>query len=380
MATSVPKSGGFEAISPGAICLYTEQPSAHGDRPPDVTDVALVTAKLEELMNTYRRAILAAALVAASLNVARAADPVRVRMNWTFYGSHAGFFYGKAKGFFASRGIDLEILSGNGSTAAERLVANGDSTFAYGSCAAMISLASGGAPLISVAVIDAMGTDGVLVRPDSGVKSLADLSGKVLLTTANAGVNTFFPLVLKNAKVPIDSVHITNVAEGALLTGYLQGTGGAVGMLGGLDDKPSAIIAAGGAPPVEFAYSDYGINQVGYCISANTATVAKSPDLVKRFVAATVESYKATEADPKAAIDAMGQIAGGTVNDEKSKTEALAVLKVTLGVLYSKANTKHELGLNVPGDWSDMLDLMKTYNGLKTDQPATAFYTNNFLP
>ena len=90
-----------------------------------------------------------------------------------------------------------------------------------------------GAPLISVAVIDAMGTDGILVRPDTGVKTLADLSGKVLLTTANAGVNTFFPLVLKNAKVPGDSVHITNVAEGALLTGYLQGTGGAVGMLGG---------------------------------------------------------------------------------------------------------------------------------------------------
>jgi NitT/TauT family transport system substrate-binding protein len=343
-------------------------------------DVPLLTANLEERMNRYRRAILAAAFVAASLHGAGAADPVRVRMNWTFYGSHAGFFYGKEKGFFASRGIDLEILSGNGSSAAERLVANGDSTFAYGSCAAMIDLASKGAPLISVAVIDAMGTDGVLVRPDSGVKSLADLAGKVLLTTANAGVNTFFPLVLKNAKVPIDSVHITNVAEGALLTGYLQGTGGAVGMLGGLDDKPSAIIAAGGAPPVEFAYSDYGINQVGYCMSANTAMVAKNPDLVKRFVAATVEAYKATEADPKAAVDAMAQIAGGTVNDEKSKTEALAVLKVTLSVLYSKANTKHELGLNVASDWSDMLNLMKTYNGLKTDQPASAFYTNNFLP
>ena len=110
----------------------------------------------------------------------------------------------------------------------------------------------------------------------------------MLLTTANAGVNTFFPLVLKNAKIPVDSVHITNVAEGALVTGYLQGTGGAVGMLGGLDDKPSEILAAGGAKPVEFAYSDYGINQVGYCIVANTATVANNPDLVKRFVAATI--------------------------------------------------------------------------------------------
>jgi NitT/TauT family transport system substrate-binding protein len=327
-----------------------------------------------------RSLILAAAFAVAALQGAHAADKVRLRLNWTFYGSHSGFFYGKEKGFFAKNGIDLDILSGNGSSSAERLVANGDSTFAYGSCASLIDLASKGAPLISVAVIDAEGTDGILVRPDTGIKTLADLKGKLLLTTANASVNTFFPLVLKNEKIPEDSIHITNVAEGALMTAYLQGTGGAVGMLGGLDDKPPAIVAAGGAPPVEFSYADYGVNQVGYCIAANTDMVAKNPDLVKRFVAATVESYKATEADPQAAIDAMAKMVGGTMEDATSKTQAMAVLKVTLGILYSKANTKHELGLNVASDWNDMLGLMKTYNGLQTDKPATAFYTNNFLP
>jgi NitT/TauT family transport system substrate-binding protein len=66
--------------------------------------------------------------------------------------------------------------------------------------------------------------------------------------------------------------------------------------------------------------------------------------------------------------------------DDKSKAAALAVLKVTLGVLYSKANTQHQLGLHVASDWADMLDLMQTYNGLKTDKPATSFYTNAFLP
>ena len=325
-------------------------------------------------------AILAAALVVAALHPALANDKVRLRLNWMYYGSHAGFAYGKDKGIYEKYGIDLDIRSGNGSGSAHRLVANGDSTFDYGSCASMVNLAAQGAPLISVAVIDAMGTDGVLVRPDTGVKSLSDLAGKTILTTANAGVNTFFPLVMKNAKLADGSVHIVNVAEGALVTGYLQGTGGAVGMLGGLDDKPSEIIAAGGKPPVEFAYSDYGINQVGYCIAANTATVEKNTDLVKRFVAATIESYKATEADPQAAINSMGDIVGGTMNEDAGKKAALDVLKVTLGVLYSKANTKHQLGLAVPSDWADMLELMKTYNGLKTDKPATDFYTNKFLP
>jgi NitT/TauT family transport system substrate-binding protein len=315
-----------------------------------------------------------------SATSAYALDDVRLRLNWMYYGSHAGFAYGKDKGYYRDAGIDLDIRSGNGSGSAHRLVANGDSTFAYGSCASMVNLAAQGAPLISVAVIDAMGTDAIIVRPDTGIKKITDLKGKTLLTTANAGVNTFFPLVLKNAGLTPEDVKITNVPEGALVSSYLQGAGGAVGLLGGLDDKPAEIKANGGAQPVTFAYSDFGVNQVGYCIAANTKTVAANPDLVKRFVAATIKSYKATEADPKAAIDSMADIVGGTMLTDDSKAQALAVLDVTLSVLYSPANKNKQLGLNVASDWDDMLKLMKTYNGLQTDKPATAFYTNAFLP
>src|SRR6185503_36789 len=130
---------------------------------------------------------------------ARADDDVRLRLNWMYYGSHAGFALGKDKGYYKEQGINLDIRSGNGSGSAHRLVANGDSQFSYGSCASMTNLAAKGAPLVSVGVIDAMGTEAIIVRPDAGVKTIADLKGKNLLTTANAGVNTFFPLVLKSA-------------------------------------------------------------------------------------------------------------------------------------------------------------------------------------
>src|SRR5215470_10262756 len=212
----------------------------------------------------------------ASAGIARANDEVRLRLNWMYYGSHAGFAYGLDKGYYKEQGIDLDIRSGNGSGSAHRLVANKDSTFSYGSCASMVNLAAGGAPLISVGVIDAMGTDAVIVRPDTGVKSLAGLKE--------------------------GDVSITNVPDGALVSSYLQGAGGAVGMLGGLDDKPAEIKAAGGAAPVTFAYSDFGVNQVGYCIVTTKDTVAKNPDLVKRFMAATIKAYKETAANPDAAI------------------------------------------------------------------------------
>jgi NitT/TauT family transport system substrate-binding protein len=311
---------------------------------------------------------------------ARAEDEVRLRLNWMYYGSHAGFAYGKDKGHYKEQGINLDIRSGNGSGSAHRLVANGDSDFSYGSCASKVKLAAQGAPLIAVGVIDAAGTEAVIVRPDSGVKTIADLKGKSILTTANAGVNTFFPLVLKNAGLDEKDVTITSVPDGALVASYLQGAGGAVGILGGLDDKPAEIKANGGEEPVTFPYSDFGINQVGYCIVTHTDTVAKKPDLVKRFMAATIKAYKETETNPDAAVASMADIVGGSMAEDQGKQQARAVLDVTLGILYSKNNADKRLGYNVPTDWEEMINLMKQYNDLKTDKPATAFYTNDFLP
>src|SRR3954469_8569143 len=305
-------------------------------------------------MKKFARLLFRAALIAVpawmAATAARADDDVRLRLNWMYYGSHAGFALGKDKGYYKEQGINLDIRSGNGSGSAHRLVANGDSDFSYGSCASMINLAAQGAPLISVGVIDAMGTEAIIVQPDAGVKDIKDLKGKALLTTANAGVNTFFPLVLKNGGLSEADVKITNVPDGALVSSYLQGAGGAVGILGGLDDKPAEIKANGGADPVTFPYSDFGVNQVGYCIVANTDTVKNKPDLVKRFMAATIKAYKETEANPDAAIASMADIVGGSMAEDQGKAQARAVLDVTLSVLYSKANKDKKLALNVASD------------------------------
>ena len=299
-------------------------------------------------MNLFKSMIAATAMAALTglSTVARADDDVRLRLNWMYYGSHAGFAYGKDRGIYKAAGINLDIRSGNGSTSAHRLVVNGDSQFAYGSCGSMVKLASQGAPLISVGVIDAMGTDAVLVRPDAGVKTVQDLKGKTILTTANAGVNTFFPIVLRNAGLNDADIKLVNVAEGALVSSYLQGSGGAAAMLGGLDDKPAEIKAAGGPAPIGLPYSDYGVNQVGYCLSTTQDMVKNHPDLVKRFVQATMKSYAETMKNPDAAIASMADIVGGTMNEDQGKAQARAVLDVTLSVLISNANKDKKIGLD----------------------------------
>src|SRR5260370_13792667 len=187
------------------------------------------------------------------------------------------FFLGMDQGLCAKNGIVLVVKRGSGSGNATRLVANKDSTFAYASAVTMMNLAAQGAPVVAVATIDAQGADAGIVRPDAGIKTFKDLEGKKVLTTAGAGVNTLFVVAAKNAGADPGKVVLTNVAESALVSSYLQNL--APAMLGGMDDKPAEIEANGGAPPVILNYADSGIIQPGYPIVAHQDLVRYKPEL-----------------------------------------------------------------------------------------------------
>jgi NitT/TauT family transport system substrate-binding protein len=303
-----------------------------------------------------------------------AMDKVTLRTNWLYYGSHGIFYYGKDKGFYEKQGIALDIRQGNGSGNAVRLVANKNDTFAYASSSTMLNLAAKDAPVISVATIDATGADACICRPDSGIKEIKDLEGKQIMTTAAASVNTFFPVALKNAGVDVSKVKIVNVAEAALVPSYLQNKAPCI--LGGIDDKPAEIQANGGEAPVIFNYAYYGVYQPGYSIVAHKDLIKENPDLVRRFVKATLQATAAARANPDECIDSLVDWAGGAAVDKK---QARQVLDVTLSILISPNNTDKKLGLNVEKDWASALELFKKYKGLETDKKATYFFTNEFI-
>lgn len=329
-----------------------------------------------------RRCLLGAgAAVALSFGVLQSAsaqdlDKVTLRTNWLFYGSHSIFFLGIDRGYYEEEGIDLVVKQGNGSSNAVRLVANKDSDFGYASSATMINLAAQGAPVISVAVIDAQGTEAIIVRPDAGIDNIEDLEGRQIMTTAGAGVNTFFPVVAENAGLHLNEIDLVNVAEGAIVTSYLQDLAPAI--LGGIDDKPAEIVANGGDEPVIFAYSDYGVHQPGYSIVAHRDMVEENPDLVGRMVRATLRSAKAALEDPEAAIEALINWSS-SVEDQKG--QAMRVLNVTLSVIESpNAEPGTPLGWHVEADWESALGLLQEYKELETDMQAADFYTNDYVP
>ena len=114
-------------------------------------------------------------------------------------------------------------------------------------------------------------------------------------------------------------------------------------MLGGMDDKPAEIKANGGKPPVIL---NYGVPQPGYAIVARKEMVEQNPDLVRRFVKATLEAVKAAQANPDESIQALINWSGSV---EDQKAQAREVLDVTLSILKSPNNTGRPHRLQRPG-------------------------------
>src|SRR5512137_1660330 len=64
-------------------------------------------------------------------DVPKPLDKFQFRLNWTYYGEHAGFIAARDKGFYKEEGLDVEILEGSGSTTVAQLVANNTNPVAY---------------------------------------------------------------------------------------------------------------------------------------------------------------------------------------------------------------------------------------------------------
>src|SRR5262249_5036883 len=83
----------------------------------------------------------------------------------------------------------------------------------------------------------------------------------------------------------------------------------------------------GPAKPIRFNYSDAGLSFYSTGIVASAATIASKPDIVRRFVAATVRGMKDAFADPAAAgaiIHKLVPQVDATI--AKNETEAVAEL------------------------------------------------------
>jgi NitT/TauT family transport system substrate-binding protein len=250
-----------------------------------------------------RVSIMVAAVICASIvgrGDAGAADKITFVTDFGYNGRHAYYFVALEKGYYARQNLDVQIVRGQGSADAVKQVAAGTAQIGFADTAAVI-LARGNdqIPVKLVAIVYAKPPHAIYVLKESGIAKPKDLEGKKIADTAFSAVPKLFEAYAKAAD--IDASKVTwLVAAADTLPGMLT-TGRADGI--GQFTVGEPLLAKSAAPKqvLALAYADVGLDLYGNGIIASDGLIKSNPDLVRRFVTATMQGLADAIADPKQA-------------------------------------------------------------------------------
>jgi NitT/TauT family transport system substrate-binding protein len=319
----------------------------------------------------FRTMMGALAVLAAASTSAPAQDAVSLRLNWYLGGLHVPFYYGKEKGFYKEEGIDLTINEGRGSANTVQVVAAGSDTFGLADSSSVIATAVKGADVKSVmSLLNSTGFS-VVSLASNGIKTPKDLEGKKLAVSPGDPLGQLFRALAAHNKLDMSKISFVQVDPAAKVVAVLEKRVDA--LLGGADDQ-FFLIKYKGEEPAALRYADHGANIVGMTILTQGAIIKGKPDLVRRFVKATARSWDEAKKNPEAAVDA-----GMKAKADLNRQSTLDQLKVDIELMDSP-NSKGRTGWGDQKDWDQTIALLKQYRDVATDQPWTAFHTNEFLP
>ncbi len=322
-------------------------------------------------MRAWKQLALAVAACATlAPGGASAADAVSLRLNWYLGGLHVPFYYGKERGFYAAEGIDLTINEGRGSANTVQVVAAGSDTFGLADSSSVIATAAKGAEIKSVmSLLNSTGFS-VVSLAETGIRTPKDLEGKRLAVSAGDPLGQLFQALAAYNKLDMSKISMVQVDPAAKVVAVLEKRADA--LLGGADDQ-YFLIKQRGLQPAALRYADNGANIVGMTIVTRSELIKAKPDLVQRFVRATVKSWEEAKKNPGAAVDAALK-----AKPDLNRQSTLEQLMVDIELLDSP-NSKGRIGFGAQADWDQTIDLLRKYRDLQTTQPWTTFHTNEFV-
>lgn len=141
-----------------------------------------------------------------------------------------------------------------------------------------------GIPKVTVAAIFQKDPQCILTHPNPAIKSLADLKGKPIYISAAANV-TFWPLLKAKYGFTDEQKRPYNFNPAPFLADKTSAQQGYI------TSEPFAVQKQGGFQPQVFLLADYGYLPYATTIETKKELVEKNPDLVQRFVDASVKGW-----------------------------------------------------------------------------------------
>lgn len=311
--------------------------------------------------------------VASALSLgtaATAATAITFQLNWTAGGANAGFASAVAEGYYKEAGLDVQLVEGNGSGNTAQLVASNRSQLAYADAVAVSQLIAKGAPMKVLSTIYQSNPNEVSALKKTGIKSVKDLAGKKVGVPSGSSQTTMLPLFLKANGLKESDVNLINMPATAMVPALLQGQVDAI--LGSIDAYQIQLEAQG-AELDNYRFADNGVPTVSTSIFASTAYIKDNPDVVKKFIAASLKGWSFAIDNPDKAVKALKAVFPNM--NEKLATAELIAIKP----LFCSGGAKY-IGKAEDTLWVKTQDLLSEVKLLPAGQDPKSYYTHDFLP
>lgn len=313
--------------------------------------------------------IMMAGLVALSPVSADELDKVVFGTNWYAQAEHGGFYQALATGLYEEYGLDVEIRMGGPQVNGTQLLVSGRYDLLMGYPIGNINAVEKGLPVMTVAASMQGDPQALIAHPH--VESLEQVREEELpVYIATFAHSTFWPWLKAEYGLEDDMVHAYTFSVAPFLNDK------DIVQQGYLSSEPFAI-RKGGIEPNVFLLSDYGYPPYATTIETTTEMIEGRPDVVKRFVQASMEGWKSYLDNPEPGNELIRR-----QNPEMTPEQiAYGIEKMKEYELVTGGDAQ-TMGIGVMTEerWQKIRDFMVEAGLASEDLDLSDVYTLEFLP
>jgi NitT/TauT family transport system substrate-binding protein len=292
--------------------------------------------------------------------------PISLQLDWYPQPEHGGFFAAQMLGYYKAEGLDVTLLPLPQYGSVAQLVASGKADFGLGSSDQVLEWNSNGLPLVAVSATMQHDPQAVMVHKDSPIHDFKDLEGHTV--AAQTGATWLKYVTLRYNLHQVREIPTTlSIANFLTDPGYVQQIF--------VTSEPYFAKQAG-AEVRTLLISSSGYDP--YRVSFTTRDfVAQHPDLVAKFVRASIRGWQAYLKDP-APTNAFLLKQNPALNpaQEDFSAQALRDGGFITGGDPSGAQTGHMTATR----WQANYEQLKTLGILHGPVDPATTYALNFVP
>lgn len=316
-------------------------------------------------------AVSAAMMTAVAATPAAAQDAVTFGTNWVAQAEHGGYYQAVATGIYEAFGLDVTIRPGGPQINHRQMLVSGNIDFLMGSNnSESYNFVVEGLPFLSVAAIFQKDPQVWIAHESQGWETMEDLSNASSILISADARTSYWPFMVKLYGYPESLAGPYNFSaapfladEGIVMQGYLT-------------SEPFAVAEAGGDPQV-FLLADHGYSPYSTLITTSQSLVDENPDLVQRFVDASVLGwYSYLYGDPTPGNDLIK-----SDNPDMSDEQIAYSIQSMKDYGIVDSNDTIELGIGAMTDarWGDFFAESVDVGQYEADLDYARAYTTRFV-